>query len=186
MNKKVLSGVLLSAVLIAAAVGWRVLNNNLHIAPNLEIVTATTVLAAIILGWRGAIVVPLISMVVSDLIIGNSSIYIYTWSSFALIGACALVLRKLNKKPGWQILSSAGFAIVSSFLFFVVTNFGVWAQGWYPGTLNGLIQSYTMAIPFYKTMLVGNLVLVPSVVIGYRAVRVYLNRNTSVVDTLVG
>ena len=34
-------------------------------------------------------------------------------------------------------------------LFFILTNFGVWLLGGYGYTLNGLVASYTMAIPFF-------------------------------------
>ncbi|NTW61706.1 hypothetical protein HGB24_03425, partial [Candidatus Saccharibacteria bacterium] len=141
-NIKTTTAIILTAALISVAVGWRVINHEYAIAPNLEIVTTVSVIAAIVLGTRAALAVPLITMIASDLIIGNSSIFIYTWSSFALIGLGALVLKKLNAKPGRQIATSFGFAIASSFAFFAITNFGVWAQGWYPSTLAGLTQCY--------------------------------------------
>lgn len=36
---------------------------------------------------------------------------------------------------------------------------GVWAppSNWYPHTLDGLIQSYTLAIPFFRNTLLGDL-----------------------------
>jgi|SRR5680860_226625 len=172
-------------LLIAMAVGWRIVNFNYHIAPNLEIVTAVSVLAAVTLGFRAAIIVPITTMIVSDLIIGNSSIYIATWSSFAIIGVFAVLLKKLNQKPKAQILYSVGFAAASSFFFFIVTNFGVWAQGWYPATFAGLMESYTMAIPFYRTMLIGNLIIVPSTIAIWQVVRAHQTAKNLVVDSLV-
>ncbi|MEI7917891.1 MAG: DUF6580 family putative transport protein [Candidatus Saccharibacteria bacterium] len=172
-------------LLTALAVGWRVVNFNYGIAPNLEIVTTVSVLAAITLGIQAAVIVPIATMIISDLIIGNTSIFVYTWSAFAVIGLGALLLRKLNSKPKMQILSSIGFAAASSFLFFIVTNFGVWAQGWYPATVAGLIDCYTMAIPFYRTMLIGNLILVPAAVAFYQLVRHYQTSKSLVVDALV-
>ena len=134
-NTNIVKTVAFSALLIVLAVTWRVVNHQYGIAPNFEIVTAVSVLAALIIGLRAALIVPITTMITSDLIIGNSSIFVYTWSAFAIIGVSALVLRKLNNKPKMQILSSIGFAGASSFLFFIVTNFGVWAQGWYPATI---------------------------------------------------
>lgn len=169
MNKTI-KNIFITALLIAAAVAWRIINHNYSIAPNLEIVTAVSVLAALMIGFRGAIIVPLGSMIISDLFIGNSSIFIFTWSSFATIGMLAMMLRKLNHKPKIQILGSFGFAILSSFLFFAITNFGVWLQGWYPATMAGLVSCFTMAIPFYRTMLIGNMILVPSSVLAWQAI----------------
>ncbi len=177
--------VTITILLTALAVGWRVVNFKYGIAPNLEIVTAVSVLAAITLGLQAAVIVPIATMIVSDLIIGNTSIFVYTWSTFAIIGLGALLLRKLNSKPKMQILSSIGFATASSFLFFIVTNFGVWAQGWYPPTVAGLIDCYAMAIPFYRTMLIGNLILVPAAVSIYQLVKHYQTSKSLVVDALV-
>ena len=48
-------------------------------------------------------------------------------------------------------------ALASSVLFFVVTNFGVWAtQGMYPMSLEGLVACYVAAIPFFQNSLLGN------------------------------
>ncbi len=171
--------------LVAIAVGWRIINHNFNFAPNLELVTAASVLAAVILGWRWAIVVPIVAMVISDLIIGNTSIFMFTWASFALIGIGATVLAKLNKKPKSQILSSVGFAIISSFVFFIVTNFGVWAQGWYPATLAGLTDCFIMAVPFYRTMLIGNLIIVPIVISAWQLVKNYQTVKESVVNSFI-
>ncbi len=172
-------------LLTAVAVGWRVINHQYTIAPNLELVTSMTVLAAVMIGFRAAIIVPISSMIVSDLIIGNMPIFVYTWSAFALIGLMATILCRFNDRLTTQILSSVGFAAASSFVFFVVTNFGVWAQGWYPATIDGLIRCYTLAIPFYRTMLIGNLILVPVVVGAWQLYRAYQASNESVVDALV-
>ncbi len=184
-NTNILKYVALTTLLIALAVGWRVVNFNYGIAPNLEIITAVSVLAAIILGFRAAVIVPIVAMMISDLMIGNTSIFIYTWGSFALIGISAMLLRKLNNKPKVQILSSIGFAAASSFIFFIITNFGVWAQGWYPATWAGLTNCYLMAIPFYRTMLIGNLILVPATVGAWQLVKYYQTSKSLVVDTLV-
>ncbi len=187
MTKKtsIIKSITLAIALIAVAVGWRIINNTYSIAPNLELVTTVTVLAAIMLGWRGALIVPIVSMIASDLVIGNSSIFVFTWSSFAIIGLGALLLRKLNQKPKAQILYSAGFAVASSFTFFVITNFGVWAQGWYTMTFAGLVECFTMAIPFYRTMLIGNIILVPAAVAIYQLIRVNAASRNLVVDSLV-
>lgn len=184
-NNNFIKKSLLIVALVAIAVGWRIINHNYQIAPNLELVTTVSVLAAVILGFRAAIIVPLASIILSDLIIGNSSIFIFTWSSFAIIGLGALVLRKLNQKPKTQIFCSVGFATASSFAFFVITNFGVWAQSWYPATWAGLSNCFMMAIPFYRTMLIGNLILVPSAVAVWQFVKARQTAKNLVIDTLV-
>lgn len=173
------------AVLITIAIIWRLVNHTYNLAPNLELITAASVLAAVTIGLRAAVVVSLFTIIVSDLMIGNSSIFIFTWSSFLLIGLCAFSLKKLNRNPKKQILCSAGFAIVSSFIFFAITNFGVWLQGWYAPTWTGLTECFIMAIPFYRTMLIGNLILVPSTIAAWQFVRIRQAAKNSVVNSFV-
>src|SRR5262245_47461020 len=81
--------------LVATAVAWRVVNWNYGIAPNLELVTASTLVAATFLAKRAAMVVPLAAMAVGDILIGNTSILLFTWSAFAMIGVSGWLLRRL-------------------------------------------------------------------------------------------
>jgi hypothetical protein len=47
----------------------------------------------------------------------------------------------------------------SSIGFFALTNAAVWAfSPWYEKSLAGLLYCYTLALPFFKTMLYGDLV----------------------------
>lgn len=45
----------------------------------------------------------------------------------------------------------------ASFSFFLISNLGVWWYS-YPHSLTGLLTCYTLAIPFYRNTLVGDLV----------------------------
>jgi hypothetical protein len=50
-------------------------------------------------------------------------------------------------------------ATCGAVIFFVVSNFGVWLQsGMYPHTLAGLADCYTLALPFFRNTLTGDLV----------------------------
>lgn len=171
--------------LIAVATIWRLINHQYQFAPNLELVTLVSIIAALTFGWRAALLVSIGTMAISDAIIGNTAILAYTWVSFALIGLGSVILRKLNNKPKTQVAASAGFVIASSTLFFIVTNFGVWLEGWYPVTWAGLITCYQMAIPFYRTMLIGNLIMVPVAVAAWQFVRIRHAAKLSVVNSLV-
>ena len=130
-----------------------------HIAPNIEYVTAASLLAGAYLGKKSAILVPLIIMVLSDTLIGNTNIFLFTWSAYALIG----YLSYLSNLRG-KIIRATGAGILASIFFYLWTNFGVWALdswGMYPKTLAGLIESYLMGLPFLKLNLLGNLFFVP-------------------------
>ena len=56
-----------------------------------------------------------------------------------------------------SVMRVGAAALGSSVLFFVVTNFTVWAAGtMYPKTIDGLLLCYTAAIPFFHNSLAGN------------------------------
>lgn len=133
-----------------------------HIFPNVEVVTLSSLLAATYLGGVYSALVPLGIMFISDSIIGNTRIFLFTWSAYILIGLFGLVLRRVRNDDLKLIGASTFFTIPSSLFFYLWTNFGVWYQGWYPPTLSGLMESYIMGLPFLKFNLVGNLILVPA------------------------
>ena len=93
-------------------------------------------------------------MIVSDLFIGLHDVVLYVWGSFMLVGLIGMWLKS-NKR-----LLNVGIAsVASSFLFFLITNFGVWLQ-WYPKTSQGLANCYTLALPFYRNTFVGDIAYV--------------------------
>lgn len=97
---------------------------------------------------------PLLVMLISDYFIGFYGIdMIYVYGSFAITGLIGVWL-KTHKKAQFVL----GSALLSSILFFIITNFGVWAppSNWYPHTLAGLMQSYTLALPFFRNSLIGD------------------------------
>jgi uncharacterized protein with PQ loop repeat len=62
---------------------------------------------------------------------------------------------KLNRKSGKSVTTNA---IASAIIFFIVTNFTVWAFGGiYEQSLNGLMLAYTSAIPFFNWNLLSTL-----------------------------
>jgi hypothetical protein len=103
---------------------------------------------------RVAFLVPFLALLLSDLLIGLHDTMIYVYAGFALTVVIGFWIRKkLN-------VSRIAFAvIISSLLFFVVTNFGAWfTSGLYPMTMDGLLQAYIAAIPFFQNSLLGNMV----------------------------
>lgn len=51
-----------------------------------------------------------------------------------------------------------GATLAAALLFFIISNFGVWAQGgWYAPTFSGLLQCYLAGIPFLKGSMAGDL-----------------------------
>ncbi len=101
-----------------------------------------------------AMLVPLLAMFVSDLYLGfHSSMF---WVYISILLGTTLSHYTMSIKKTYVHLGSN--ALVSSTIFFVITNFAVWMSGtMYPLTLDGLIICYTMAIPFFGNTLAGTL-----------------------------
>ncbi|OLT51340.1 DUF6580 family putative transport protein [Cellulosimicrobium sp. CUA-896] len=152
---------------VALAVVWRLVRADLGAPPNLELVTAATFAATVLLRSRWAFVVPLAVTVVSDVVLGNTAIALFTWSAWLVVGLGSLLARRTT---GWRrVGAGAAFGVAGSLWFFLWTNFGVWFQGrgtWYAPRVDGLVASYVAGLPFLRTMLLGNLVLVPLVAAG--------------------
>ena len=90
--------------------------------------------------------VPLGSMLLSDVLIGMHSSMI--WVYFSVLVVC--LLSYVFKKVTLGAKRFASLALVSSGLFFAITNFGVWLSGGlYPKSFEGLIICYTAGIPFF-------------------------------------
>lgn len=97
--------------------------------------------------------IPMLAMLISDLFLGFHSTMIFVYFSFTLI---FLIGRLITNKQKWQYIGLG--SVSGSILFFVVTNFGVWLKsGMYEQNLNGLINCYIMAIPFFQNSLSGDL-----------------------------
>jgi MFS family permease len=83
--------------------------------------------------------------------------------SLALTGLLGWWLRR---SPGSTRI--IGASVAGSLLFFLVTNFGVWAVGeLYPLTTAGLWQCYVAAVPFFRGTLLGDLVYAAVLFGGY-------------------
>lgn len=92
----------------------------------------------------------IISLVFTDIIIGVHSTMIFTTGSVLLIG---LITKHLKANLFRRIFG----AMLGVLIFFVITNFGVWAGGSYGFTFEGLMYCYLLAIPFFGHSLISTL-----------------------------
>lgn len=155
---------LVSAGLIFLAVLWRLINNDTMLLPNLELVTAASLVAAVYLRRPFALAVPLVAMALSDWIIGGAGLSLFTWSAFLLIALVGSWLKRFRNSPHRLILATGGTGLVGALFFFAWTNFGVWlvADGsFYPHTWDGLLLCYTYGLPFLRGSLVSGLIAAP-------------------------
>jgi hypothetical protein len=128
---------------------------------------------AVIKDKRWAFMLPLLSMLISDIFYqglymnGFSSIkgfYTGQWLNYLLIAGLTLfgfLIKKIN------VLRVSAFSIIGSVIFFLLSNFGVWIGGGgfgRPKTTDGLMQCYADGLAFFRDNglikgFYGNLVL---------------------------
>lgn len=151
---------------IAGAVLLAALTRVLPHPPNFAPMTAIALFAAATFADRRlAIVTPLVALFISDLCIEAMyhlglmttwSIYPGMWVTYLallLVTLMGFLLRTHRTVP-----AIAGATLAGSTLFFVVTNFVVWAGAdLYPHTLAGLVTCYEAAIPFFRRSVLGDL-----------------------------
>ena len=142
---------IISILLITLVIVGRLLPHVWNVTP----VIAVTLLAGAILPRWWAVAVPAIAMLISDLIIGfyHMPVMLTVYGSFIAVALFGVWLK--NMQPHRIVLGS----LASSTFFFLTTNFAVWASGtWYPKTLDGLMWAYTLGLPFFRNMMIGDVV----------------------------
>lgn len=122
---------------------------------NMTAVLAATVFAGARLSKTTAFAVSFLSLLVSDFVLGFHSTMFFTYGAFFIIVLLsALTLKKNNSR----IVPTLSTALMSSVIFFLITNLGVWlVDGMYPMTASGLLTCFVMAVPFFKAQFVGDL-----------------------------
>jgi len=129
--------------------------------PNFTPITAIALLSSKGFTNRWTIfLIPIISLFISDLFLGLHNSIPFVYGAFILITLLGISAKKI----------SIGTVLMSSTIFFFITNFGVWFYN-YPLTLNGLISCYTLAIPFFLNTILGDLVYSGIMIYSYYALR---------------
>jgi hypothetical protein len=149
MNKK--SKLIISLALIIFGVVCRLIPHMWNFAP----IVGISLFAGVYLGRNYALVLPLIAVLVSDTFIGfyEWQIVLAVYGSYLLIGLMSAIIKRYKK-----LETIIAVSIMASVLFFIITNWAVWQfSAWYTKDLAGLMQSYTLALPFFRNTLLGNL-----------------------------
>jgi hypothetical protein len=98
------------------------------------------------------ILIPITAMFISDLFLGFHNIIYWVYGSlFMIVLIGTLLHNKVNLK------NCIAASLSGSFLFFFVTNFGVWFTGAYPKSMEGFLACYTLALPFFGNTLAGTM-----------------------------
>ncbi len=122
---------------------------------NFAPIVAIALFGGTYLNKKQALTLPILAMIISDLFLGFDSLpmRLSVYGSFLLAVLIGFWLKN-HKNPKNIILAS----LFSSILFFVITNFAVWVFGaMYPKSLNGLMECYLLAVPFFRNTVLGDL-----------------------------
>lgn len=116
--------------------------------------------------WK-AWLLPVLAFWLSDLVLNNivyaSYFEGFVWASTPFlfsVGAMLLIVfagKSILKKI--SIGRLIGASLSASLIFFLVSNFGSWAEGMlYPKSLTGLMEAYVAGLPFLKGTVIGDLI----------------------------
>ncbi len=176
------------AIIVAIAAFSRILPHPANFSP----LSAISILGGLYISQKyWAILIPLLSIWISDLFINNviySQYYPeFTWfydgfywqySSYIIIGLMGMLL-----KQNISFLKLTGLSLSASLLFFLISNFGCFmASEFYSKDINGLILCYGAGIPFFSATVLGDLVytLLLSFAINYAGKSIPFTRSVNV------
>ena len=128
--------------------------------PNFTSLIALSFYVPALLGLR-FIPAVLIAFMITDFIIGYHSGTHWTWGSVLVIG---LVSQYFAKNINLRLIGS----LTGAFIFFLITNFGVWLSGMYSLTTTGLIECYTLALPFFTYSLISTILFSTIIEVFYK------------------
>jgi hypothetical protein len=152
-------------LLVAGVIVLAALSRLLPHPPNFSPVEAIALFGGAYFARRAtALWVPLAAMFLSDIALGlvNGGIYAeyFTSAGFWLVYLCIALSTVLGFGLRGRVgaVRVAGYSLAGSVLFFLVTNFGVWAgSGMYPRTGAGLMAAYAAGLPFFQNTVNGTL-----------------------------
>jgi len=143
-------------LMIGFLVGLDVAARLLPHAPDFTPVAATALFAVSVLRVRAwSVIVPIAAMMFGDAMLGFYDLRVMAVVYGALaLPACAASLSSRLRRPRLTF----PMLLSSSLIFFLVTNFAVWAfSPIYAANAAGLIKCYIAGLPFLRNMAEGDL-----------------------------
>ena len=101
---------------------------------------------------RIILIFPLAVLMITDFVIGSYKLMFWVYGSIFLISSLSLYFYTSSFK---RLIF---FSVITPFLFFIITNFGVWlGSTFYTQDFSGLLLCYFMAIPFLAVNLISTI-----------------------------
>jgi hypothetical protein len=136
---------------------------------NFTAIGAIALFGGLYLPKRQALILPLIAMFISDIFIGFYNVYIM---SSVYIGFMLMVMIGRYFKNKINTATIVGGALSGSLIFFLLTNTAVWIFGtMYTHNLSGLLESYYLALPFWRNQIIGDLFYSGILIGGYEMIK---------------
>lgn len=128
--------------------------------PNFAPIAALALFGGVYFNKKYALILPIAAMLISDYFIGfyNPWLMAAVYGSFLIVGLIGLWLK--NHKTFANVLGGSMFG---SIIFFIVTNFTMWAiqpmmaVPMYQTSWQGIINCFSMALPFFRSTIAGDL-----------------------------
>lgn len=145
-----------------ALVALAVVSRMLPHPPNFVFMGALGLFAGCHLRGVAAVAVPLLALLVSD-VIGTYAGLLSTGIYPPVVVACVYTATALSTLIGMQLRHrrSVGRVAVASLVcstnFFLLSNLGVWAAGFYAFSWSGLAACYAAALPFFQYTIASDL-----------------------------
>lgn len=144
------------SILVIVLVGLGVVTRFFPHPANFTAIGAVALFAGALFPNKFGLFIPLIAMMVSDVFIGFHTIILFTWGSMAIAGLIGWQMRK-SLSP----ISVLSGSLFSSIQFFLITNWAVWMfTPLYTKNISGLFHSYVMGLPFFRNMMLGDMLYV--------------------------
>jgi|SRR5690606_3631286 len=150
---------IIAIILIALAVGLRIVLLENYLYNFAPLVAIGLFSGSIIKDAKWAFIVAILSQFIVDVYFqlftnvpgfyGLSQIFTYA----GLLAATGLGRLMADRKA----MSVVGFTVAGSLLFFVLSNFGVWASGVYGYTGASFINTFILGLPFLKNAMMADM-----------------------------
>ncbi len=129
--------------------------------PNATPLMSLSLLAGVFLTRPKAILATLITLIISDAFLAYLYLYplLGSWTIFTYSGFLLVVLMGSYLSFSTPLLGYLFTISMLSIAYWMWTNFGVWLlSGMYSHSISGFLTCYTVALPFLRNALLGDLI----------------------------
>lgn len=157
LTKKTLPAIILTVIIVLFAIYMRLIDHPANFAP----IGALSLFIGYYVSGKWKFALPVIILFLSDLFLGfyELGVLLSVYGSFVLISIIGHFLRSRSlDKTSEKIFGFFISTLAGSVLFFIITNTAVWwFSPWYEKTLDGLLLCFTLALPFFRNTLFGDI-----------------------------